>query len=435
MFFLSPEQPALQIFRGDVLLYSKEFKDKLNEQYQYFKSLNLNLDMSRGKPCPEQLALSNSMLDLVNSQSNFKINEEIDCRNYGLLDGITELKVLFAKMLDVLPTDVLIGGNSSLQMMFDTISCFMTHKIVDGHPWLMQGNIKFLCPVPGYDRHFSILQYFGVEQIAVPMCETGPDMDMVENLVSKDEKIKGIWCIPKYSNPQGVTYSAITVQRFANLKPAAKDFRIFWDNAYAVHDLTDQPERLLSIMDECRKASNEDLPILFCSTSKITFPGAGIAALAASESNLKILKENYFYKTICFDKINQLRHLRFLKNYEGILSHMEKHKKILKPKFEAVEEILNTEFEGEELISWTKPKGGYFISVALPDGCAKRVVFLCREAGVKLTSAGATFPLNCDPHDANIRLAPSYPPVCELLLAMKLFCVCVKLVFVENALR
>jgi aspartate/methionine/tyrosine aminotransferase len=435
MFSFSPERPVPRIFRGDILLYSQEFKDKLNEQYQHFKSLNLNLDMSRGKPCPEQLELSNPMLNLVNSQSDFKINDGIDCRNYGLLDGIEELKVLFAEMLDVLPTDVLIGGNSSLQMMFDTISYFMTHKIADEQPWLIQDNIKFLCPTPGYDRHFSILRHFGVEQISVPMRETGPDMDMVENLASKDEKIKGIWCVPKYSNPQGVTYSDITVQRFASLKPAAKDFRIFWDNAYALHDLTDQPERLLGILDECRKANNEDLPILFCSTSKITFPGAGVAALAASENNLKVLRENYFYKTICFDKINQLRHLRFLKDYKGILAHMEKHKKILKPKFRTVNEILNAEFEGEDLVSWTKPKGGYFINVNLPDGCARRVVFLCQEAGVKLTPAGAAFPLNFDPHDANIRLAPSYPPVGELLLAMRLFCACVKLVLVEKALR
>jgi DNA-binding transcriptional MocR family regulator len=391
--------------------------------------------MARGKPGKEQLDLSLPLLNSLNDKSEFVGEDGMDCRNYGILEGITECRQLFGEILGVDYSKVMVGGSSSLNMMFDAIACMMTAPIVQGcKPWYEVKDRKFLCPVPGYDRHFGITQYFGFEMIPVPMDENGPDMDMVEKLVAEDDSIKGIWCVPKYSNPTGITYSDETVRRFAALKPAAKDFRIMWDNAYCIHDVTDTPDTLLNIMDECAKHGNEDLPILFCSTSKITFAGAGVAAMAASDANMNVFYEKYKYQVISFDKLNMLRHVKFFKNYDGVMEHMQKHKAVLKPKFEVVVDALNAELGGSNIASWTNPNGGYFVSVDVFEGTAKRVVALCKEAGVVLTGAGATYPLGIDPQDKNIRIAPSFPPVEELKTAMEVFCVCTKLAACEKIL-
>lgn len=408
---------------------------KLREQYAAFQAQNLKLDMSRGKPGADQTDLSVGMLDVLNSDSEYKTENGFDCRNYGLFDGIPEMKELFGEMLGVPASQVFVGGNSSLNLMFDTISCMMTHGIGGCDPWSKQGNVKFLCPVPGYDRHFAVTEYYGVEMIPVTMNENGPDMDQVERLVQSDDKVKGMWCVPKYSNPTGITYSDETVRRIAALKPAAKDFRVMWDNAYCVHDLTDTPDQLLNIMEECKKNGNEDLPILFCSTSKITFPGSGVAAMAASDANMAVFKKRYSMQTIGFDKLNELRHTRYFKTYQGFLKHMQLHRAILEPKFAAVLDMLEQQLSGKGVASWTKPNGGYFISVDVMEGCAKRVVELCKQAGVVLTPAGATYPYGRDPKDSNIRLAPTYPPVDELVTAMQLFCLCVELAAVEKLVR
>lgn len=413
----------------------KEYQSLL-KQFENIKGMGLNLNMARGKPGKEQLDLSLPMLDVLNSSSVFIGDDGMDCRNYGLLDGISECKKLFGEVLGVDSELVMVGGCSSLNMMFDTISCMMTTNIEDGcKPWYEIKNRKFLCPVPGYDRHFSITQYYGFEMIPIPMNENGPDMDMVEKLVSEDDSIKGIWCVPKYSNPQGITYSDETVKRFASLKPAAKDFRIIWDNAYCIHEINDTPDELLNIMDECKKTGNEDLPILFCSTSKITFPGSGVAAMAASEKNMNVFKERYNYQVISYDKLNMLRHVLFFKDYNGMLDHMQKHKAVLKPKFDIVLDALNTQLSGTGVVTWTNPNGGYFVSVDVLDGTAKRVVALCKEAGVVLTGAGATYPLGNDPHDSNIRIAPTFPPNDELKTAMDVFCICTKLAACELLLK
>lgn len=413
----------------------KEYKNLLM-RFENIKGMGLSLNMARGKPGKEQLDLSLPMLDVLNSSSAFVGDDGIDCRNYGLLDGISECKKLFGEVLGLDSDLVMVGGCSSLNMMFDTISCMMTASITDGcKPWYEVKNRKFLCPVPGYDRHFSITEYYGFEMIPIPMSENGPDMDMVEKLVSEDDSIKGIWCVPKYSNPQGITYSDETVKRFAALKPAAKDFRIIWDNAYCIHEINDTPDELLNIMDECKKTGNEDLPILFCSTSKITFPGSGVAAMAASENNMKVFKERYNYQVISYDKLNMLRHVLFFKDYNGMLDHMQKHKAVLKPKFDIVLDALNTQLSDTGVVTWTNPNGGYFVSVDVLDGTAKRVVALCKEAGVVLTGAGATYPLGNDPHDSNIRIAPTFPPNDELKTAMDVFCICTKLAACEKLLK
>lgn len=406
----------------------------LNGKYNQFKEQNLKLDMSRGKPCLEQTELSNGIFDILNSNSDFKTNDGTDCRNYGLLDGIPQMKKLFADLMDVNTEDVFIGGNSSLNLMFDVFTHFMTHGTAGEKPWLNQ-DVKFLCPVPGYDRHFSITEYYNVKMINVPMTKTGPDMDIVEKLVADDETIKGIWCVPKYSNPDGITYSDETVKRFARLRPKAKDFRIIWDNAYCIHDLSDEPDKLLSLMDECRKVGNEDIAIYFCSTSKVTFPGSGVAALAASKNNMAELKKRYSMQTIGFDKLNQLKHDRFFSSMDDIKSHMAKHRRILEPKFKTVLSSLESELAGKDIASWNNPKGGYFVSVNVLKGCAKRVVELCKEAGVILTPAGATYPYRFDPDDSNIRLAPTYPSVSELEIAMQLFCLSVKIAAIEKLLE
>ena len=408
-------------------------KKALVNVYEDYKSKGLSLNMARGKPSPEQLDLSQPLLDSLKSTDSYYSDDGTDCRNYGGFNGILECRHFFGDILGVSHENVFVGGNSSLNLMFDTISCFMTASLYeDTLPWHDVKDRKFLCPVPGYDRHFGVTGYFGFEMIPIPMNSDGPDMDMVEKLVSEDESIKGIWCVPKYSNPTGITYSDEVVKRFAALKPAAKDFRIMWDNAYAIHDVTDTPDELLNIMDECKKNGNEDLPILFCSTSKITFSGAGVAALAASPHNMDILMKRLKYATIGYDKLNMLRHIRFFKNYEGILNHMQKHKALLAPKFKVVIEKLNSELKDAEIAEWTNPNGGYFVSVKVLNGTAKRVVELCKEAGVVLTDAGATYPYGNDPDDSNIRIAPSFPSVDELSQAMDIFCVCAKLAALEK---
>ena len=408
----------------------------LKKQYENEKGKGLSLNMARGKPGKAQLDLSLGMLDVINSSSEFVGADGMDCRNYGILKGIDECRRLFAEILGVDKENMMVGGSSSLNMMFDTISCMMTKPIAEGcKPWYEVENRKFLCPVPGYDRHFGITGYYGFEMIPVPMTEDGPDMDMIEELVASDDSIKGIWCVPKYSNPQGITYSDETVRRFAALKPAAKDFRIMWDNAYCIHDVTDTPDELLNIMEACKETGNEDMPILFCSTSKITFPGAGVAAMAASEKNMKVFTERYNYEVISYDKLNMLRHVKYFGNYQGVLDHMKKHKEVLQPKFQIVLNALDKELAPTATAQWTKPNGGYFVSVDVLPGTAKRVVQLCKEAGVVLTDAGATYPLGKDPKDSNIRIAPSFPPNSELEQAMEIFCICAKLAACEKLIN
>lgn len=405
--------------------------EKVKADYEKYKEMNLNLDMSRGKPGSTQLDLSEGLLTTVVNNDDCKTNS-IDCRNYGVLDGIPEMKEIFAKVLGVKSSEVMVGGNSSLNMMFDAISTMMTANINGGTPWAKLEKKKWLCPAPGYDRHFGITEYFGFEMITIPMTSQGPDMDIVEKLVSEDETIKGIWCVPKYSNPQGITYSDETVRRFAKLKPAADDFRIMWDNAYVIHDIAEKGDTLLNLMDECRKNGTEDLPLMFTSTSKITFPGAGVACMAASENNMNFMKKKYAIQTIGYDKINMLRHIKFFGDYDGLMNHMKKHRAVLEPRFKAVIEKLESQLGGYGIAQWVKPNGGYFVSVDVLDGCAKRVVQLCKEAGVVLTGAGATFPYGNDPKDSNIRLAPTLPPVEELEIAMDLFCICTKLSALEK---
>lgn len=409
-------------------------KQLLQKQYDEFKSKNLKLDMSRGKPGSEQLDLSLDMLTVLNSKEQCVV-DGVDCRNYGILDGISSIKQIFSELLECEEDDIMIGGNSSLNMMFDAIACMMHAGFEGCQPWEKQGEIKFLCPSPGYDRHFGVTQYFGIKMIPVPMTPTGPDMDVVESLAQSDEKIKGIWCVPKYSNPQGITYSDETVTRFAKLKPAAKDFRIMWDNAYCVHDLTDDPDKLLGIVAECKKYGNEDLPILFASTSKITFPGSGVAAMATSKKNMALFKKRYNFQTIGYDKLNMLRHVLYFKDADGVRAHMKKHRDVLAPRFNVVVSKLEQHLSEPKVATWLNPKGGYFVSVDVMDGCAKRVVQLCKDAGVVLTGAGATYPYGDDPHDSNIRIAPSFPPVSELELAMDLFCISAKLAAVEKLLE
>ena len=408
-------------------------KSLLDAAYAAFQAKNLKLNMARGKPSVEQSDLSNGMFNCLSSTDYFS-EDGVDCRNYGTLDGIPEMKRIFADLLHLSPDEIIVGGNSSLAMMFDNVSSNMSHGVRDGIPWSKQGEVKFLCPSPGYDRHFGICEYFHIQMIPVAMTETGPDMDEVERLVSSDPMIKGIWCVPKYSNPDGIVYSDETVLRMANLKPAASDFRIYWDDAYAIHYLYDKPATILNILRECEKAGNPNMPLIFSSFSKISFAGAGVACIAASRSNIEFIKQRMAMQTIGHDKLNQLRHARFFKDAQGVLDHMAKHAAILRPKFEAVEEALERELAPLQLAHWQNPKGGYFISVYVPEGCAKRVVQLCKEAGVVLTGAGATYPYGNVPHDSNIRVAPSYPSVEELRTAAELFCLCVKLAAAEKIL-
>ena len=398
--------------------------EQLENQYKNFLSLGLKLDMSRGKPCKEQLDLSMKMMDVLNSTTDLRCEDGVDCRNYGVLGGIEECKRLLGDIIEVPPENIIIYGNSSLLIMYSCIARAMTHGVLGEKPWMKQGKIKWLCPVPGYDRHFAITEYFGIDMINIPMNAEGPNMDMVESLI-KDESVKGIWCVPKYSNPDGSTYSEKTVKRFARLRPAAKDFRIYWDNAYSVHHLyPDKQDFLLEILEECKTAGNPDIVYKFTSTSKISFPGSGIAALAASEKNVAEIKRQLSIQTIGFDKVNQLRHVRFFKNLDGIREQMKKHADILRPKFELVEKILEENLF--DFAEWTKPNGGYFILLKTK-GCAKEVVARCLKAGVKLTEAGATHPYHIDPENSCIRIAPSYPSLKDLKTATEVLCNAVKI--------
>ena len=412
-----------------------ELKNELEAQFAEIKAKGLKLDMSRGKPSAEQLNLSMGMMDVLNSGADMICEDGVDCRNYGGLDGIAEAKQLLADMMEVPKDNVIIFGNSSLNVMYDTVARAMTHGIMGSTPWCRLDKVKFLCPVPGYDRHFAITEHFGIEMINIPMTPTGPDMDMVEKLVSEDPAVKGIWCVPKYSNPQGITYSDETVFRFANLKPAAEDFRIFWDNAYGVHHLyEDKQDYLTELLMECKKAGNPDMVYKFASTSKISFPGSGIAAMAASEANLKDIRDMLKYQTIGHDKVNQLRHVRFFKDIHGIVEHMKKQADIIRPKFEAVIDVFERELSGLEIGSWIKPLGGYFISFDSMEGCAKAIVAKAKEAGLVMTGAGATYPYGKDPHDSNIRIAPTYPTPEELSIATDIFVLSVKLVSIDKLL-
>lgn len=410
---------------------------KLNQealqQYQEFQVLKLDLNMARGKPCAKQLDLALGVLEALHARSEFANSKGDDCRNYGVWNGLPEMRAIFSEMLGVPSDQIALGNNSSLQMMFDCVSQGYTHGFGSCEPWCKQESLKFLCPVPGYDRHFAVTEYFGIQMIPVPMLRTGPDMDIVEELV-KDPTVKGCWCVPKYSNPTGITYSDETVRRFAALRPAAKDFRIMWDNAYCVHDLTDTPDTLLNLYEECVKQGTEDLAFYFASTSKISFPGAGVSALAGSPRNIADIKKRMSAQTIGPDKLNQLRHILFLHDINGVKELMQGHREILEPKFTLVRDALEQELGGLGIAKWSTPNGGYFINLDVMNGCAKRVVQLCKDAGVILTDAGATFPYGKDPNDSNIRIAPSFPPEEELEQAMELLCICVKLAATEKLL-
>ena len=412
----------------------KEQLAVLTKEYEAAKAKGLKLDMSRGKPSPAQLDVSNEMLDIVNSETGCVSDSGTDCRNYGIMEGIPEARQLMGDFLRVPKENVFVCGNASLNIMYDCVSSAMLFGIMGSTPWCHLDKVKFLCPVPGYDRHFKITELMGIEMINIPMTENGPDMDMVEKLVSSDSSIKGIWCVPKYSNPQGIVYSDETVKRFAALKPAAKDFRIYWDNAYALHYIYDENIEIPEILSECAKAGNPDLVYEFCSTPKISFAGGGISAIASSEANLKWISKRMNVETISYDKINQLRHARYFKNGDGLRAHMRKHAEFLRPKFDVVLETLDRELTGLGAGSWMKPMGGYFISFDAVPGCAKAIVNKCKEAGVVLTGAGATYPYGKDPDDSNIRIAPSYPTLEELKQAAELFTLCAKLATVEKLL-
>lgn len=413
----------------------KELLRQLHAYYKEYQARDLQLNMARGKPSVEQLDLSMGMMDVLSGDSDLLCEDGTDCRNYGVLDGIKEAKSLMGDMMEVPADNIIIYGNSSLNVMYDTISRSMTHGVMGSTPWSRLDQVKFLCPVPGYDRHFAITEYFGIEMINIPMSPEGPDMDMVERLVSEDASIKGIWCVPKYSNPQGYSYSDRTVRRFARLTPAAKDFRIYWDNAYTIHHLyDDDQDHLIEILAECKRAGNPDLVYKFASTSKISFPGSGIAAIAASHNNLEDIRRQLCIQTIGHDKVNQLRHVRYFGDIHGMIEHMRRHAAILRPKFELVESILEEELGDLGIGTWTKPKGGYFISFDAMHGCAKAIVARCKKAGVVMTGAGATYPYGIDPNDSNIRIAPSYPPLADLEIAARLFALCVKIESVRKIL-
>lgn len=413
-------------------------KESLEQQYKEICKKGLKLDMSRGKPSKEQLELSMPMMDVLTSQTPLVSRAGTDIRNYGVIDGITEGQEFIASLVGLGPEaydNVIVYGNASLNIMYDCIARSMLFGVNGSTPWCKLDKVKWLCPVPGYDRHFAITECFGIEMINVPLYEDGPDMDMVEKLVSEDDSIKGIWCVPKYSNPQGYTYSKETVERFARLKPAAPDFRIYWDNAYSIHHLyDDNQDFLVEILGECAKAGNPDLVYKFTSTSKVSFPGSGIAAVAASKANLDDFRKYMQVQTIGHDKLNQLRHVRFFKDLDGLHAHMRKHADILRPKFELVLDTLDKELSGLGIGEWTKPHGGYFISFDSLDGCAKAIVARAKEAGVVLTGAGATYPYGKDPKDSNIRIAPSFPTLEDLGKAAQVFVLCVKLVSVEKLL-
>ena len=410
-------------------------KAALEVEYKEMESKGLNLNMARGKPGFSQLELCMPMLDVVNSTSDMRTMLGNDTRNYGDLDGIGECRRLMAYMLEVEKDNVLVGGNSSLNLMFDTVSRSFTHGVNGSTPWYKLDKVKFLCPVPGYDRHFRITEEFGIEMINIPLHDDGPDMDLVEQYVNNDPAVKGIWCVPKYSNPTGISYSDEVVLRFANLKPAAEDFRIYWDNAYGIHHLyEDKQDKILNILEECKKAGNPNMVYIFCSTSKISFPGSGVSAVASSIENIKYIMSHMTVQTIGHDKINQLRHARFFKDINGLNEHMKKHAEVLRPKFKAVIDALESELSGLGIGSWVNPRGGYFVSFNAMPGCAKAIVKMCKDLGVVMTDAGATFPYGKDPEDSNIRIAPTFPSIEEMEVASKVFVLCVKLCSVNKLL-
>ena len=407
----------------------------LRAAYHHQQTLDMHFDMSRGKPSQEQLDLSMGMMDVLHSGVDLFCEDGTDCRNYGVLAGIHEARVLIGDMMENNPDNILIYGNSSLNVMYDTVARAFSHGIMGNKPWCKLDRVKFLCPVPGYDRHFAITEYFGIEMIPIPTTPDGPDMDLVEKFVSEDAAVKGIWCVPKYANPTGYSYSDETVRRFARLKPAALDFRIFWDNAYGVHHLYEhKQDYLIEILAECKRAGHPDMVYKFASTSKITFPGSGIAALATSPNNMEDILDQLKHQTIGHDKVNQLRHVRFFGDIHGLVEHMKKHADIIRPKFEAVEQTLEDEIGELGIGTWTKPLGGYFISFDSLPGCAKAIVDRALKAGLVMTGAGATWPYGKDPLNSNIRIAPTYPPLDDLKKAMRLFALCVKLVSAEKLL-
>lgn len=414
----------------------EKFKSDVQAEYDGYKAQGLALNMARGKPSADQLDLTEGMLTALKTSEDCFDETGTDCRNYGGLDGIPQAKKLFAPMLGVTDKEIFVGGNSSLNMMYDAIAKFVIFGVDKEHkPWKDCGKVKWLCPCPGYDRHFLVTESLGFELVPVKMNEDGPDMDEVEKLVAEDESIKGIWCVPMYANPTGVVYSDQVVKRFAQMKTKADDFRIFWDNAYCIHHLVDNPPKLLNILDECRKAGNPNRVYMFASTSKISFPGAGVAVMASSEENIDYMKSLMTAQTIGYDKINQLRHVKFFKDFDGLTAHMEKHRALIEPRFKVVLDTLDSEISPLGIGKWNNPQGGYFISFDALEGCAKRIVALCKEAGVVLTGAGATFPYGKDPKDSNIRIAPTYPPVEELKIAAKVFATAVKLASVEKLLE
>jgi DNA-binding transcriptional MocR family regulator len=414
----------------------EELETKLEKQFEDAKGKGLKLDMSRGKPSVAQLDMVMPIMDVLDSKTALVTEAGMDCRNYGVVDGIPEAKKLMGEMIGVPADQVIIGGNASLTIMYDTVSRSMTHGVNGSTPWCKLEKVKFLCPAPGYDRHFKVTEHFGIEMITVPMTAEGPDMDLVEKYIQEDASVKGIWCVPKYSNPQGYSYSDETVKRFAALKPAAEDFRIYWDNAYCIHHLyDDRQDEILEILSECEKAGNPDMVYEFCSTSKVSFAGAGISAVASSKTNLNWFRKSMTIQTIGYDKVNQLRHVLYYKNLDGLKAQMKKHADMMRPKFEAVLKVLDSELTGQNIGEWTKPSGGYFISFDAMKGCASAIVLKCKEAGVTLTEAGATFPYGKDPEDKNIRIAPSYPTPEEMAAATDLFVLCVKLVSVKKVLE
>ncbi len=409
-------------------------KLELQKKYEEFKALGLKLDMSRGKPSPEQVSTVERLLTAVTKNEECFSETGSDCRNYGGLDGINEMKRLLGEMLGVTSDYIIVGGNSSLNLMYDTVARCLLHPVEDGcKPWSKYEKISFLCPVPGYDRHFAICEFFGINMINIPLYDDGPDMDMIESLVASDETIKGMWCVPKYANPLGCTYSAETVRRIASLKPAAKDFRVFWDNAYVLHDLTDTPDELVEIFSEATKYGNEDMFFEFASTSKITYPGAGISCICASPRNIKRILDALKIQTIGHDKLNQLRHARVFKCYDDIVEQMKVHMNIIRPKFEIIYKGFEKGFDGVEGVSWTKPNGGYFFTLSLPNGTAKRTVELAKEAGLVVTPAGAMYPYGIDPEDSKLRIAPSFPSCEDLEKASELLTVCARLAILEKA--
>lgn len=410
-------------------------KASLEEEFKTEEAKGLSLNMARGKPGASQLALSMPMLDVINSQADMRTLLGNDTRNYGDWDGIGECRRLMADMIGVPKDNVIVCGNSSLNIMYDTVVRSMIKGVNGSTPWCKLDKVKFLCPVPGYDRHFKITELFGIEMINIPLGEDGPDMDLVEEYVNNDEAVKGIWCVPKYSNPTGISYSDEVVRRFANLKPKAEDFRIYWDNAYCIHHIyEDIHDEILNILEECEKAGNPDMVYIFASTSKVSFPGSGVSCIATSKANMEYIHKFMNVQIIGHDKINQLRHARFFKDIDGLNAHMKKHAELLRPKFEAVLDTLDAELTGTGIGSWIRPRGGYFISFNAMPGCAKAIVEKCKSLGVVLTGAGATYPYGIDPEDSNIRIAPSFPTPEEMADATKVFVLCVKLVSVEKLL-